>query len=180
MQESASRTNGTTRPGRARGFHRRSPIDRTRHLDDSTMRSVGAHPDTSWGAIEEVRTPPKSRTFRRTPCAPPDENYSLFTINQQYGDAPARGAKMRQPRASATRIASSSAIGSAWLASSKQGNRRHCRPLLERSQAPPCIQRSTPKASGGALGPAAQPRQATCLLTGMTRSERHGPRRHAS
>jgi hypothetical protein len=57
----------------------------------------GAHPDTSWDAIEEVRTLPKSRTFRSTPCAPLHENYSLFAINQQCGDAPARGAKMHQP-----------------------------------------------------------------------------------
>jgi hypothetical protein len=49
------------------------------------------------GVIEEVRTPPKSRTFRSTPSAPLHENYSLFAINQEYGDAPARGATMHQP-----------------------------------------------------------------------------------
>src|SRR6266545_1977016 len=66
-------------------------------------RQRGAHPDTSWGVIEHVvllktcRTPPKSRTFRSAPCAPPNENYSLFAIKQQHGDAPAQGAKMHQP-----------------------------------------------------------------------------------
>jgi hypothetical protein len=105
MQESASQTNVTTRPSGApwlssevaKSNRSRASLGR---FDDAQR---GAHPDTSWGVIEHVvllkrcRTPPKSRTFRSTPCAPPDENYSLFAINQQYGDAPARGAKMHQP-----------------------------------------------------------------------------------
>jgi len=69
----------------------------TRHLDDSTIRSVAPIQIPHEVLLKRCRTPPKSRTFRSTPCAPPDENYSLFAINQQYGDAPARGAKMHQP-----------------------------------------------------------------------------------
>jgi hypothetical protein len=58
-------------------------IGPARHLDDSTMRSV-VPIQTLHGVL-----------LKR--CLPPDENYSLFAINQQYGDAPARGAKMHQP-----------------------------------------------------------------------------------
>src|SRR5262245_50401343 len=94
----------------------------------------GAHPASSWGVIEEVRTP-KSRAFCSTPCAPPDENDSLFASSNNMDMRPREA-----PNALAVSIGNAhreqhNKIGRAWLASGS----------------------APPNASGGALGPAAQP-----------------------
>jgi hypothetical protein len=165
MQESASRTNGTTRPGRAHGFHRRSPnqIGRARHLDDSTMRRV-VPIQTPHGVLLK-------RCARRRKAAPSAEHHarrlmkitrcSRSTNNMEMRPREAPKCASREHRQK--RIASSAAIGSAWLAaSSKQGNRRHCRPLLGRSQAQPnALERHTER---WGFRPRRATVKATCLL----------------
>src|SRR5262249_4100807 len=61
-----------------------------------------------------------------------------------------------QSSAPATPIASSSAIGTAWLASSSKDNRRYCQSLLQRPQAHQMRSSTTRNASGGAKAPPLQ------------------------